>query len=58
MSNDEPERWRRPDRPDITTSIEAVRKALETLRYGSVTLTVHDARIVQLDITERRRFGG
>jgi hypothetical protein len=57
MSNNEPERWHRAERPDITTSVEAVRSALEALRFGSITLTVHDARVVQLDITEKRRFG-
>jgi len=57
MSNAEPQRWRQTDRPDITASIEAVRTALENLRFGSITLTVHDARVVQLDVTEKRRFG-
>lgn len=56
-SNYEPERWQRAERPDITTSVEAIRSALQDLRFGSITLTVHDARVVQLDITEKRRFG-
>ncbi|CAN5463232.1 hypothetical protein BH10PSE12_BH10PSE12_15380 [soil metagenome] len=56
MSNNEPERWIRAERQDISTSIDAVRTALEALRFGSITLTVHDARVVQLDITEKRRF--
>ena len=58
MSNDEAERWVAPERQDISTSIAAVRSALEALRFGSITLTVHDARVVQLDITEKRRFNG
>lgn len=45
-------------RHDIEVSIDAVRKALDALRYGSITLTVHDARVVQLDVTERTRFAG
>lgn len=45
-------------RHDIEASIDAVRKALDALRYGSITLTVHDARVVQLDVTERTRFAG
>lgn len=57
MSNAEPQRWRQAERPDIAASIEAVRNALENLRFGSITLTVHDARVVQLDVTEKRRFG-
>ncbi len=56
MSNNEPERWTRPERPDIGASIDAVRSALESLRFGTVTLTVHDARVVQLDVTEKQRF--
>jgi len=56
MSNERTERWREGARSDITTSIDAVRTALEQLRFGTITLTVHDARVVQLDITEKRRF--
>jgi hypothetical protein len=56
MSKTEPERWTRPERQDIAISIDAVRSALEALRFGSITLTVHDARVVQLDVTEKRRF--
>ncbi|WP_231636316.1 YezD family protein [Novosphingobium sp. RL4] len=26
------------------------------MRYGVIQLTVHDGKLVQLDITERRRF--
>ena len=56
MSNDQEQRWAESARGDITASIDAVRNALEQLRFGSITLTVHDARVVQLDITEKRRF--
>jgi hypothetical protein len=45
-------------RRDIDASLDAVRKALDAMRYGSITLTVHDARVVQLDVTERTRFAG
>jgi len=37
-------------------ALQAIRDALAQIRYGSITLTVHDARIVQLDITEKHRF--
>ncbi|MET0249241.1 MAG: YezD family protein [Sphingobium sp.] len=43
-------------RPDIAVSIDKVRGVLEGLRFGSITLTVHDARVVQIDITERTRL--
>jgi hypothetical protein len=39
-------------------AIEAIREALISMRYGAIALTVHDARIVQLEITEKRRFHG
>lgn len=36
--------------------IEEILKALEGLKYGSVLITVHDAHIVQIDRTEKRRL--
>ncbi|SCW82248.1 Uncharacterized small protein [Sphingobium faniae] len=43
-------------RADITLSIDKVRGVLEALRFGSITLTVHDARVVQIDVTEKTRL--
>ncbi len=43
-------------RPDISASIDKVRGVLEALRFGSITLTVHDARVVQIDVTEKTRL--
>ncbi|GLV27973.1 hypothetical protein TomTYG75_04970 [Sphingobium sp. TomTYG75] len=43
-------------RADISVSIEKVRGVLEALRFGSITLTVHDARVVQIDVTEKTRL--
>lgn len=43
-------------RPDIAASIDKVRGVLEALRFGSITLTVHDARVVQIDVTEKTRL--
>jgi hypothetical protein len=36
--------------------LQAVEQAVDRLRYGTVQLTIHDGRIVQLDVTERQRF--
>lgn len=33
-----------------------VEEMLEGLRYGTIQLTVHDGRVVQIDRTERRRL--
>lgn len=43
-------------RPDIAASIDKVRSVLEALRFGSISLTVHDARVVQIDVTEKTRL--
>ncbi|MES2157254.1 MAG: YezD family protein [Pseudomonadota bacterium] len=45
-----------PQRADIATSIDKVRSVLGDLRFGSITLTVHDARVVQIDVTEKTRL--
>lgn len=37
-------------------TLAAVAEALSRLRYGAVHLTVHDGKVVQLDVTERQRF--
>lgn len=45
-------------RPEVVSGIalRAVAEAVERLRYGVVQLTIHDGRVVQLDVTERQRF--
>lgn len=49
--------WQR----DLSTTerelLKEVALALRSIRYGSVTLTVHDGRIVELNKTERVRKG-
>lgn len=35
---------------------ERISDQLEGMEYGSVLITVHDGRIVQIDRTERKRF--
>jgi hypothetical protein len=37
-------------------TLAAVSEALSRLRYGAIHLTVHDGKVVQLDVTERQRF--
>lgn len=41
---------------DLPEPLRAVAEALERLRYGVIQLTVHDGKLMQLDVTERRRF--
>jgi hypothetical protein len=42
--------------PAHQATLAAVADALTRLRYGAVHLTVHDGKVVQLDVTERQRF--
>ena len=37
-------------------AIRVVSEALERLRYGAIQLTVHDGKVMQIDITERTRL--
>jgi len=44
------------DAPDPTELAEAVTSAARGLRYGSIEVVVHDARVVQIIRTEKRRI--
>jgi hypothetical protein len=37
---------------------QAVLRALRSLRYGSLEVTVHDSRVVQIERREKIRFNG
>ncbi len=41
---------------DLDGVVEELRRALATIRHGSVTLIVQDGRIVQIDTTQKVRF--
>lgn len=45
-----------PSAATLQPPLDGVIEALSRLRYGTIQITVHDGRLVQLDITERRRF--
>ena len=52
-----------PDQPpkppfdaSSTKVLEAVTAAISRMRFGGVELTVHDGRVVQLEVRERHRF--
>ena len=36
--------------------LEYIAEALRTMRFGTIQLTVHDGKLLQVDVTERRRF--
>jgi hypothetical protein len=41
---------------DPDEALAAVRATLHRIQFGSIAITVHEGRIVQLDITEKRRL--
>ena len=40
----------------LEESISSVREALLSLKFGNVSLTVHEGRVVQIDVTEKKRL--
>jgi hypothetical protein len=38
--------------------LNIIRKKVESLRFGVVQIIVHDSEVVQIERTERIRFGG
>lgn len=40
----------------LEESIASVREALSGLKFGNVSLTVHEGRVVQIDVTEKKRL--
>jgi hypothetical protein len=40
----------------LEESIASVRQALAGLRFGQVSVTVHEGRVVQIDVTEKKRL--
>lgn len=40
----------------LEESITSVREALSGLKFGNVSLTVHEGRVVQIDVTEKKRL--
>ena len=48
-----------PD-PEATRRLEeclaAIREALGRVRFGQVTITIHEGRVVQLEVTEKQRL--
>jgi hypothetical protein len=57
-SSKSPTQIQSDNRPEAVADIalQAVADATRRLRFGTIQLTVHDGKIVQLDVTERQRF--
>jgi hypothetical protein len=44
------------DKARLPIALSAIEEAIAKLRYGTVVLTVHEGRLVQMDVTEKHRF--
>lgn len=40
----------------LPEALALVSEALSRLRFGAIQLTVHDGRVMQIDVTERKRL--
>lgn len=40
----------------VKESLELVRGQVDRLSFGSIALTIHDGKVVQLEVTEKRRL--
>ena len=40
----------------LPEALALVSEALARLRYGAIQLTVHDGKVMQIDVTERKRL--
>ncbi|MDC8754768.1 YezD family protein [Erythrobacter sp. sf7] len=40
----------------LPDALALVSEALSRLRFGAIQLTVHDGRVMQIDVTERKRL--
>ncbi len=46
----------RTDTPPNGDAMEIIRQSLANIRFGAIQLTVHEGKLVQVDVTEKRRF--
>jgi hypothetical protein len=56
MTEPQEERTRETDQSSLPEPVRAVLDALAKLRFGAIQLTVHEGKLVQVDVTERKRF--
>jgi len=53
---DEQDRHAPSASPVLGPVLGLVADALDRLRFGSIQLTVHDGKVMQIDVTERKRL--
>jgi hypothetical protein len=40
----------------LAAALDLVSEALARLRFGAINLVVHDGKVVQIDVTEKKRL--
>lgn len=40
----------------MVQALAAVAEAVKRLHFGAIQITVHDGRVVQMEVTEKQRF--
>lgn len=53
-TQEDPERESR--KGDFPPALQSVFDALGQMKFGAIQLTVHEGKLVQVDVTERQRF--
>lgn len=56
QSKDPPQSRPGEEHGAVPRAVQTVLDALEKLRFGAIHLTVHEGRLVQVDVTERHRY--
>lgn len=56
MSEDSADRSNADSPKPLPESIQTVIDALSKIKFGAIQLTVHEGKLVQVDVTERKRF--
>lgn len=56
MANADEDRDRESVSGDRSPALQIVLDALNRLKFGAIQLTVHEGKLVQVDVTERQRF--
>ena len=41
----------------LEEALGVIREKADSVRFGTITLTIHEGRLTQLEVTEKRRFG-
>ena len=42
--------------PTLDENLQSIHEALARIQFGTVLVTVHEGRIVQIDVTEKKRL--